>query len=220
MSKVHEKYLADVKTRISSSSNNLLAMAAPLESSSNLSSKAKNGTSTSETATKVEVKDVPAQKSMMVIALLAVGVLRPALSMLTIFPWLVDVHREIADLLLRVLKTSIAPLYDSVFTKDRNPSFLQARARYAAGGVSTPSRKPHLTLIAPPPPGTYTHDFVFFFPKWIDSVPICHSMDDIEDIVEPLMSYIGLHLSRDPVFLTKLLRLGRMQLSSTVSDRA
>ncbi len=85
--------------------------------------------------------------------------------MLTIFPWLVDVHREIADLLLRVLKTSIAPLYDAVFPKDRNPSFLQPRARYVAGGVTTPSRKPHLTLIAPVPPSTYSHDFVFFFPS-------------------------------------------------------
>ncbi len=60
MPKVHEKYLADVQTRISSSSTNLLAMAAPLESSSSLSSKAKsgtNGTSSSEAAKKVDVKD-------------------------------------------------------------------------------------------------------------------------------------------------------------------
>ncbi len=47
---------------------------------------------------------------------------------------------------------------------------------------------------------------------------MCRSMDDVEDVIEPLLSYIGLHVSREPLFLTKLLRLGRMQLSSTVSD--
>ena len=148
-------------------------MAAPLESSSSLSSKAKSSANgASDAASKVETKDAPTQKAMMAIALLSVGDLRPALSMLTIFPWLVDVHREIADLLLRVLKTSIAPLYESTNVKNnwkgRNPSFGQPRARYVAGGVTSPSRKPHLTLIAPAPPSTLNHDFIFFFPKWVD----------------------------------------------------
>ena len=219
MPKLKEKYLADVQNRISSSSNNLLAMAAPLESSTSTKGKA-SGKEAAETTKKVEQKDAPAQKPMMVIALLSVGVLRPALSLLGVFPWLVDVHREIADLILQIMKTSLQPLWETHFMKERNkrnPSFMQPRARYAAGGVTAPPPRRHqLTLISPTPPSTHTNNFVFFFPNWVEWVPLCHSLDDIGNVIEPLMGYVGLHASRQPLFLTKLLRLGKMQLASTV----
>ena len=97
-------------------------------------------------------------------------------------------------------------------------AWFQARARYGAAGVTyPPPRKPLLTLWAPTPPSTSTSDFVFFFPDWVEQVPMCSSLNDLEDVTEPLMKFIGIHISRDPLFLTKFLRLGRVHLQSTVT---
>ncbi|KAK0490679.1 transcription factor/nuclear export subunit protein 2-domain-containing protein [Armillaria novae-zelandiae] len=216
MEQSHQAYLADIKSRIAAAKISQLAMAAPLESTPS-SSKAKASTP-AEQKHENEFKDRYTQKSGMIAALLAVGAIKPALWLLSKFPWMVDAQPEIADLMIRIMKLSIQPLYDSILvTKERNPSFLQPRARYGTTGVTQPPpRKQVLTLWAPTPPCSATTEFVFFFPDWSEQVPICSTPDDLVDVIEPLMRFIGLHVSRDTIFLTKFLRLGRTQLQSTV----
>ncbi|KAG7448931.1 uncharacterized protein BT62DRAFT_653210 [Guyanagaster necrorhizus] len=212
----HEAYLADIKSRIAAAKVSQLAMAAPLESTPS-SSKTKASTP-AEQKHENEFKDRYTQKSGMIAALLAVGAIRPALWLLSKFPWMVDAQPEIADLMICIMKLSIQPLYDSILvTKERNPSFLQPRTRYGTTGVTQPPpRKQVLTLWAPTPPCSATTEFVFFFSDWSEQVPICSTLDDLKDVIEPLMRFIGLHVSRDTIFLTKFLRLGRTQLQTTV----
>ncbi|GLB33487.1 putative THO complex subunit 2 N-terminus [Lyophyllum shimeji] len=215
MESVRQEYLDDVKSRIAGAKVSQLAMAAPLESATSAQSRAK-------AATPVDVKKAAEpkdnQKIGLLTALLAVGDLKPAFAILSKFPFLVDARPEIADLLIRIMKVSLAPLYESLMvTKERNPSFTQPRPRYGTSGVLIPpTRKPLLTLWAPTPPSTITTEFVFFFPDWIQQVPICTVLSDLEDVIEPLMSFVGVHISRDPLFLTKFLRLGRSHLQSTM----
>ncbi|KAG6897219.1 hypothetical protein C0992_003417 [Termitomyces sp. T32_za158] len=215
MESVKEEYQRDVATRIAATTVSQLAMAAPLESSGSQSTKSKP-TPQAEVRKISELKDVN-QKVGLLTALLAVGALKPALAILTKFPFLVDARVEIADLIIRIMKVSISPLYESLLvTKERNPSFTQPRARYGTSGITAATgRKPALTLWAPTPPSTYNTDFVFFYPDWVDQVPICSSLNDLEDVIEPLMKFIGVHVSRDPLFLTKFLRLGRTHLQTT-----
>ena len=220
MEQVHKDYESKVKDRISGAKISQLAMAAPLEAASTSSSSSKPRPSTpAESKRPAETVEVPPQKVALLSALLAVGALRPAIAIMSKFPWVVDAYPEIADLMLRVMKHSISPLYESTMvTKERNSSFTQPRARYGTGGVSVPpSRKPQLTLWAPTPPSTHTTDFVFFFPDWALRVPLCSSLEDLVDVIEPLMRFIGLHISRDPLFVTKFTRLGRTHLVSTVN---
>jgi len=211
----HKQYLTQVQQRISDAKISQLAMAAPLESSNSGSQPRVEPADVKKSA---EVKP-PNQVAGLVNGLLSVGALRPAIAVLTRIPWLVDAHPELADLMLRVLKYSIAPLYDATFVlKERNPSFTQPRLRFSATGTSAaPVRKYQLTLIAPTPPSTASVDFVFFFPDWTQRLPLCTSFEDMVDVIEPLMNFIGLHISRDPLFVTKITRLGRTQLVSTVS---
>lgn len=219
MNQVHNKYEAKVKDRLSSAKTSQLAMAAPLEAATLSSHSKPRLPSPTESKKPAESTDFPPQKVGLLNALLAVGALRPAVAILTKFPWVVDAYPETADLMLRVVKTSISSLYESTLvTKERNPSFTQPRARYTAGGVSVPpTRRAQLTLWAPTPPSTSTINFVFFFPDWVQRVPLCSSLDDLMDVIEPLMRFIGLHISRDPLFLTKFTRLGRLHLLSTVN---
>ncbi|KAG2148090.1 transcription factor/nuclear export subunit protein 2-domain-containing protein [Suillus clintonianus] len=210
----HKDYLAQVQQRISDAKISQLAMAAPLESSSSSSQPRVEPT---EVKKSLEFKS-PNQVAGLVNGLLSVGALRPAIAVLTRIPWLVDAHSDLADLMLRVLKYSIAPLYDATFVlKERNPSFTQPRARFSATGtLAVPIRKYQLSLIAPTPPSTASVDFVFFFPDWTQRIPLCTSFEDMVNVIEPLMSFIGLHVSRDALFVTKITRLGRSQLLSTI----
>jgi len=217
MESVQQEYRDSIKSRIAGAKVSQLAMAAPLESASSSSQ------SRAKAATPVEVKKAPEpkdtnQKIGLLTALLAVGALKPAVAILSKFPFLVDARPEIADLMIRAVKVSLAPLYESLMvTKERNPNFTQPRPRYGTSGILVPpTRKPLLTLWAPTPPSTYTTEFVFFFPDWVQQVPICTSLSDLEDVIEPLMKFIGVHVSRDPLWLTKFLRLGRSHLQSTV----
>lgn len=215
MEKVHKAYLADVDSRITGAKVSQLAMAAPLEAPS--SSTRSKPSPPAEPKKVAETREVSNQKVGLLTALLAVGALKPALAILSKFPWLVDSQNEIADLMLRVMKVSLSGLYESSVNKERNPSFVQARARYGTSGIMAPvPKKPVLTLWAPTPPSTSTTEFVFFFPDWTEQIPICTTLDDLMDVMEPLMRFIGLHVSRDPMFLTRFLRLGRTHLQSTV----
>jgi THO complex subunit 2 len=220
LEKTRQNYNARVQSRISGAKSSQLAMAAPLESSSS-TSRIKSAAPVESKKTP-EIKDPPNQIVGLLSALLSVGALRPAVAIMSKYPWLVDAFPEIADLMLCIMKESLSGFYDSVFvTRERNPSFAQPRARYGTSGVSVPPpRKPLLTLWAPTPPSTSTTDFVFFFPDWAQRVPVCSSYDDLVDVIEPMMRFVGLHVSRDPLFLTKFLRLGRLHLSSTVITTA
>lgn len=219
MDQVYNEYEAKVKERISGAKTSQLAMAAPLEAASAPSSSKPRPSTPLESKKPTEIVEAPPQKIGLLNALLAVGALRPAIAIMSKFPWVVDAYPEIADLMLRVMKQSISSLYETTLvTKERNLSFTQPRARYGSAGVSAPPpRKTQLTLWAPMPPSTITTDFVFFFPDWTQRVPLCSSLDDLVDVIEPLMRFIGLHVSRDPMFVTKFTRLGRIHLLSTVN---
>ena len=215
MESYRKEYESDFQSRIAGAKNTMLAMAAPLESGPSSSQKSK--LAPVPDVKKVDIKETN-QKAALLVALLAVGALKPAVALLSKFPWLVDVRTEIADLLIRILKVSLSPLYESLLiTKERNPSFTHPKARFGLSGINyPPPRKPILTLWAPTPPNTHTTDFIFFFPDWVDRIPISTSLDDLQNVIEPLMRFVGLHISRDPLFLTKFLRLGRLHLQGTI----
>ena len=219
---IHKKYLASIDTRISGAKISQLAMAAPLESGHSSKSRPPPPPPPPppvEVRKSQESEEIPNQKLGVLNALLSVGALRPAIALISKYPWIVDASPEIADLMLRILKHSISPLYAThAPTKEWMHSFNKPRARYGSTGVvSAPERKPQLTLWAPTPPCTSTLDFVFFFPRWSERVPTCTTLDDLMSVIEPLMKFIGLHVSRDPGFLSKFLRLGRTHLAATVS---
>ena len=212
----HKKYKASVESRISSGKFNMLAMAAPLETSSY--SRPRHSTP-AETKKVEEPKEIPNQRLGILHALLSVGALRPAIAMISQYPWIVDAHPELCDLIIRILEHSIKTLYERmvVLRKDDMKDFTAAKARWGPSGlVATPERKPHVTLIAPEPPCTSSVDFVFFFPDWTRYIPVCQSEEDIVDVVEPLMKFIAPHVSRGYVFFTKFIRIGRYHLGSVM----
>ena len=223
MKRFPQKYLEKLQARVNASAMNALAMSAPLESGPSVPSRPRAATNVAvpgEQEKPVPTKEDQDQKGMLCIALLSVGAFRSAFAIISKFPWMVDVYPEIADLIIRVLKVSIEPLYQAVQgTKERNLGFLQPRPRYAQSGLQKPQpRKTVLTLVAPTPPGTHVVDYVFFFPHWAERVPICRTRDDLEDVIEPMVRLISFYISREPLFITKLARVGKAHLAATVRN--
>ncbi|KAJ3922736.1 transcription factor/nuclear export subunit protein 2-domain-containing protein [Lentinula edodes] len=218
MDNVRSAYMKEVPSRVSSAKMSQLAMAMPLESGTSLLSSVKTKVAAPEIKKVPEPKNPPNQKTGILLALLSIGAMKPAVGILSRFPWLVDAQPDIADLLIRIMKLSISQLYDSLIdTKERNPDFTQPRPRFSGTGLAPPPpRKPILSLLAPNPPSSSTVDYVFFFPNWNEQIPICTSLDDLVYVIEPLLRFIGLHISRDPLFLTKFVRLGRQHLLTTI----
>lgn len=213
----HKAYLASVQSRINAVKySGALAMAAPLESRSR--SSATTSDSKKPTASSSEPKRIPNQKLGILLALLSIGALRPALAILSKYRWMVDAHPEIADLLLRILRHSVNPLYQSnQVHKERSPSYTQPKARYTGSGtLQTPTRKVMLSTMAPTPTPTSAVEWMYFYPLWKDRVPLATTMEDLVDVVEPLMGFVGLQISRDPIFMTKFMRLGRSQIIKDV----
>ncbi|KAI0032028.1 transcription factor/nuclear export subunit protein 2-domain-containing protein, partial [Vararia minispora EC-137] len=213
----HKAYLASIDARIAAAKVNRLAMAGALADSGSSAPAPKPRAPAADTKVPEEKqeKQMPNQKLDLLVALLGVGALRPGLAILTKFPWLKDAHPAVADLLIRVMRHSITPLFDAKCPPrvERSPSWQQPRARYGPAGVQPPPpRKTMLTLCAPTPPGTMSVDFIYFFPDWSERVPLCATLEDLEDVIEPIMAFVGLQVSRDTLFMTKFLRLVRQQI--------
>ncbi|KAH8106136.1 transcription factor/nuclear export subunit protein 2-domain-containing protein [Cristinia sonorae] len=213
MDVMHKQYLRDVETRISGAKINQLAMAAPLETNST-SKPSRNSASPEQRKASEKSSEGANQKLGLLHALLSVGAIRPTLMVLAQYPWMVDAYPALADLMISILKHSIAPLTETNLAhKEKLTSFTKPRAKFGASGViPAPERRPQLTLTAPTPPSTNLVDFVFFYPQWTERIPVCSTLADIVDVVEPLMKFIGLHISRDPHFVHKFLRLGRVHI--------
>jgi hypothetical protein len=161
------------------------------------------------------------QKIGIVSSLLALGCIRPAIAILTTFPWLVESHPEIADLLLRILQVSISPLFKTHFPVDQDHvlAINQIRTRWTPSGSNPSSeRKQQLTFWAPVPPSTVAVEYHFFYPSWARSIPLCQTDDDMITIVQPILSIIGHQIHRDLNFFTKLCQIAKPQLQQKVRD--
>jgi THO complex subunit 2 len=219
MNKDHAEYKKTIKDRGRAGKSNALSSAAPLESSDSFTPQPKLTTAT-ETKTETKKPDFKAlnQKAGLLKSLLAIGAIKPAIAIMSKYDWIAETHTEIADLVLRLASVSLSSLYDTVGAqKESSASFTRPKARYSAAGPIYPVAKPMLTLWAPTPPSTLTTDFVFFFPNWADRVPICTTLDDLQGVLEPLIGFIGVLISRDPAFMTKFLRLGRNHIAEKIT---
>lgn len=215
----HKSYKDSILNRIAAAKVSALAVAAPLSDDTLPNGSTRPRTAGLETKTIPEKKKTPNQKLELLIALLSVGAVRHSVAVMTQFPWMAAAYPDVVDLFIRILRVSIQPLYEKLCRP--NIEFTQSnttpRSKYGTNGVIVPPpRKLAVTLIAPVPPNTSTTEFVFFYPHWQNAIPLCTDLSDIGDVLMPLLKFIGVQVSRDIGFVTKLCRLGKIQLTSPV----
>lgn len=218
----YRRYKDSISDRVAAAKVSALAVAAPLTDDSaaiNSSRSRPAGADTKKPS--LEKKEVPNQKVEILAALLSLGAIRPSIAILTKFPWITAAYPQVADLFLRVLRVSLQSLYETTFHP--NSALVRSnttpRLRYGANGlVQPPPQKRVLTLLAPLPPNTASSQFVFFYPPWDALIPRCTEHSDVEDVLVPLLGFLGVQVARDFAFVTKLCRVGRLQLTAAVRD--
>ncbi|TKY88304.1 hypothetical protein EX895_002656 [Sporisorium graminicola] len=215
MNKLHAKHRQAMSAKLSSARANALSMAAPLTDDADPSSVRKDS---SKSAADAPPKEPPYQTVGLLRALLALGDMRHALIILARYPWLCSAFDEIADAYIRLLKVVIQPAYDEISFSRMNPACASAtvtapKPRWDAKQqqVIPPAVKSlTLTRKVPEPVPSLNCQQVFFYPHWTDSLPSCHSLDDVVRIFLPLLKILGVPLWRDAALLQKLCRLTKV----------
>ncbi len=163
-------------------------------------------------------KDPPNQKYRLLRFLLCLGALRPALFILAQFPWLPYAHTELSDIILYMVRWSIAPLQQP-FSKAADRITAKNHPitdRLIIENGSTPKmipKKKALTSTYPvPQPNQYT-EFVFFYPASRNYVPVCSNVRELFTVVEPLLRFVKVNACRDIALLTHICRIGRADLN-------
>ena len=226
MEDVYNRYRENLHRMASSGQANALSAAAPLTREDaipvrprQMQSEQSDKSSAVPTRAPTGPKRPLIQKIATIAALLTVGAIKPAVSIISKFPWAVDSHPEIADLLIRILHTSLGPCFEAYFPQHQEYSLQnsQPRQRWSPNGLlSPPTLKATLTILAPTPASTMSSCFVFFYPAWLRQVPVCKNDGDIQEVVEPIVTALGLQIYRDLNLFSKLCQLARAQLLQKV----
>lgn len=153
-----------------------------------------------------------------VISLLSVGALRPAMEAIGQHPWMLCKYPRIADILLFYAEYALAPVYSQYCPSPANSAALLA---YNASKGQHDEEEPrvmkkNVTFTFPEPPSTLDAHQVYFYPEWPKFIPVCSTPEDIQFLVEPMLSVIGVQAFRNQQVIVKLCRLAKQQLDGTM----
>ncbi|PVI07618.1 hypothetical protein DM02DRAFT_648667 [Periconia macrospinosa] len=152
------------------------------------------------------------QKVALVRSLLCIGAIPEALFIIGRFPWLLDLYPDLHTYIFRLAHHSLSKIYD-----DSRPIPLDTIPSTSKGADSiTLSRPgdyvPRRTLRWAKPDQKDAGDGVdyrFYWEDWVDSVPVCQTVDDVFLLCSTLLGLIGAECGRDTMLMTKLVRIGK-----------
>lgn len=153
-----------------------------------------------------------------VISLLSVGALRPAMEAIGQYPWMLCKYPRIADILLFYVEYALAPVYGQCCPSPANSvAVLAYNASKSQNDEEEPRvAKRHVTFTFPEPPPTLDVHQVYFYPEWPKFIPVCSTPEDIQFLIEPMLSIIGVQAFRNQQVIVKLCRLAKQQLDGTM----
>ncbi|PWN30709.1 hypothetical protein BDZ90DRAFT_229713 [Jaminaea rosea] len=228
MKKLSTAYTTSLKDKANSARSNALTMAAPLADDEGGAAAGDATKAAAEAAAAAAaVKEPPNQVLGLLKALLATGQLDYSLFILALHPWLIGAFPEVADLLIRLVKEAIRPVYEPMSSASQVSILAEeasnaARPRYDTRNQAVlPLSPPRLyaTSLAPEPPATATSRFVFAFGDcWKKQLPICTKSADLVKTLVPLLRVLGVALHRDFELFQQICRLGRVQLKAANLD--
>jgi THO complex subunit 2 len=216
MASMETKFADEMTSQAGGGASNRLALFGALDDEEETSSK-----DTPKEEVKEEApKELPNQKVPFLQALLNVGAFSEATFILARFPFLSGPFPGVADSLLRLLVTVIAPAFSPLTLKTERPEVSAAltrpRLRYSTTEkkpVEIPPMQPVLTsAIEPPSRGNIR--YVYFWPHWRERLPSCTTAEEVVDIVgNNLLRFVGSRAYRNREFFAKFLRIASADCS-------
>ncbi len=214
MNMLARKFKSETQAKIIGLSGNALSAAGVLADDD-----APSGAAGGE-ADKPPVESVPIvhveQKVLLVQALLSVGHWAPALAMLARWPVIAHYHSAISDILLRMVRVMIEPAYRPLEAELAIASDGPGLAPARPSATDDLPKKSQATLVLPQPLDTVRTAFRYFYPRWLDDLPVCTDMAEVAERVRPFLRLVGPLGARDVQVLVWLCRIGIHQRQQDV----
>ncbi|KAK3116323.1 THO2 plays a role in transcriptional elongation [Teratosphaeriaceae sp. CCFEE 6253] len=167
------------------------------------------------------------QKLALLKALFSLGAVPEAMYILGRFPWLNEVDIALPQYLLRIIRHMLSKVAEMVQPlADRNG--MTDCADQPQDGFSRPDGALHN---APRPPKAPTKwlgldevsdkdgaRYRYYYNEWADNIPVCQTIDDVFQLCNTLMGFLGVKVGRDTMILGSLIRLARKSLTEDLTD--
>ncbi|KAK0862125.1 THO2 plays a role in transcriptional elongation [Friedmanniomyces endolithicus] len=167
------------------------------------------------------------QKIALLKALLALGAVSEAMYILGRFPWLVEADTSLPPYLLRLVRHMLSKVADSVRPLTERDGLMEGRDQsddtvpksngslsFRPRDVKPPTKWLGLEEISEENGQRYR----YYYTEWADNVPVCQTMDDVFQLCNTLIGFLGVKIGRDTVILGTLIRLARRSLADEGSD--
>lgn len=160
---------------------------------------------------------MPNQKLGLLRALLSIGDLRHACLIMAGQRWIVQLHTEIADLVLRLVECAVDPVMRALVGPTRELVSIVPNGRFAG---NPPPKVPAATVTQALSGRVYNPDqslrsYVFFFAHWRDRVPLASDVPEALHRLEKLLHLADIQCSRNMRLFSNICRLMRDDLTKT-----
>mgnify|MGYP002718837577 CR=1 FL=1 len=152
----------------------------------------------------------PEHRIVLLQALLAIGDMQHASYLISRYPWVIQTHASIADLIMRNVNYALEPVYHSV----ENPHTLAAPT-----GVSREDIPVVQTLWVPSPPDTLEKRYRFFYPAWNAQQKQWHTIDELVKDAWPILGQVRSMAIRNNQAVIRICRIGARYFESLRKER-
>ncbi|KAF2637794.1 hypothetical protein P280DRAFT_96701 [Massarina eburnea CBS 473.64] len=160
------------------------------------------------------------QKVALLRSLLCIGAIPEALFIIGKFPWFLDLYPDLHTYVFRLAHHMLDKVYD--FSRPVPLEKIPCVAKGTTGNAlpRTGDFTPRRTLRWPKPDLKDAGDGIdyrFYWEDWVDSVPICQTVDDVFSLCSTLLGLVGPECGKDITLMTKLTRIGKKSLTDDPS---
>ncbi|KAF1981789.1 hypothetical protein K402DRAFT_385746 [Aulographum hederae CBS 113979] len=167
------------------------------------------------------------QKHALLSSLLLHGAVPQALFILGKHHWMVDLHPDITQHIIRLIHHSLSKVYDQVAPL---PDVENIQEVTVPDETQVGIPKPHVKWTALEPRRTvrWTNaekcdptdekDYKFYWEEWADNVPVCQTVDDVFSLCDTLVTQVGTRIGQDATLLSKFARIGKQSITDDPSQ--
>ncbi|KAJ3105928.1 THO complex subunit 2 [Phlyctochytrium planicorne] len=157
------------------------------------------------------------QKAMLASHFLATGDLKHAKFILDRLPKLCSIYPEIADNMSRIMHVVLEPAYKDIrpaakFTRKSIPAIESVPVNTLYPKNCQVFEKPYYGKKLCPP------RYKFFYEPWKENIPMARDLEAAHRSLRAFLPYIGPHLHRDSILLSKICRIGKEHVSKASED--
>lgn len=206
MSLLKEKYEKDLENEVFKASANALALAAPLkdDEAEGENSVGENSSEASKHTEEQTVEYLAKHniKLQFLRCLLSNGLYWPSIYVLSEYPFLAHVDKEVGELMNRLLAVLIKPMYEEISTVTSSEvEILTKRHLVSAvnqGKLSVEEPSPNVQYCFKPTiKSHFIKQYVYYYDQWVDNLPLCQSRDQLLEVSGQLVKFLGPLLTQD-----------------------